>query len=123
MARIKGLSVTLKTYEQTGVDEFNEPVYTETVATVDNCLVGQPSEEEINNSVSMYGKAIEYMLAIPKGDTHNWVDAVVEWLDACGITHVCRTVGFPITGIEENIHPVMPWHMKVRLVSYEQSAD
>lgn len=114
MARIKGTSVTL--YEETiiGYDGFNDPIYQEDPVTVENVLVGEPSSDEILTSTSLFGKTISYMLAIPKGDTHDWVNKKVEWVDAYGITHKVQTFGHPITGIEANIPTALPWHMKMR---------
>ena len=114
MARIRGITVNL--YEQTiiGYDAFNAPIYSDEATMVDNVLVGQPTDDELTSSVSLYGKKIAYMLGIPKGDTHDWAEKTVEWVDAYGITHKCQTFGFPITGIEANLPARVPWHMKVR---------
>ncbi len=119
MARIKGTTVTLYEETVTGYDEFNAPIKRLTAEKIDNVLVGEPSTDDINTSVSLYGKKISYMLAIPKGDDHDWTDKVVEWTDAYGQTHRCQTFGVPITGIEENIPDQLPWHKKVRCASYE----
>lgn len=118
MARIKGITVIL--YEQTitGYDDFGAPIYEETPESVDNVLVGEPSTDDITTSTQLYGKKIEYMLGIPKGDTHDWTNKKVEWTDSYGITHTVMTFGFPITGIEANIPAQLPWHMKVRCEAY-----
>lgn len=118
MARITGIDVTLYVQEQTGTDPFGKPVYKETATTVSNVLVGQPNDDEILSSVSLYGKKIEYMLGIPKGDTHDWTDKKVEWTDSYGTKHTCQTFGFPITGIEANLPSQVPWHKKVRCAVY-----
>lgn len=122
MARIKGTTVTLYTERITGRDEFNTPIKELIPETVENVLIGEPSTDDITSSVSIYGKKITYMLAIPKGDTHDWVNKIVEWTDSYGKIHKCLTFGYPITGIEANIPAVMPWHMKVRAISYEQKS-
>ena len=109
---MRGTTVTLYELTQTGVDELGVPIYTETPVTVDNVLVGEPTTEDIATSTALYQKQIRYMLGIPKGDTHDWMDRKVSWTDSYGITHVCMTFGFPITGIEANIPT--KWHMKVR---------
>ena len=80
-------------------------------------LVGQPEAGDIVTSTDLYGKRILYMLGIPKGDTHDWVDKRVEWTDSYGRTITVKTFGFPITGIEANVPG--PWHMKVRCGAYE----
>lgn len=120
MGKIKGQTVTLYLEKVTGYDKFNAPIKELTSEKVENVLIGEPSTDDITSSVSLYGKKIQYMLAIPKGDSHDWTNKNVEWVDAYGVTHKCQTFGCPITGIEANIPAVMPWHMKVRAVSYEQ---
>lgn len=109
---MRGITVTLYAKTQSGSDPFGAPVYDETAQTVDNVLVGEPSTDDITTSTDLYGKSIDYMLGIPKGDAHEWKDAKVSWTDAYGRTIVCKTFGFPITGVEALIPT--PWHMKVR---------
>lgn len=113
---MRGLTVTLYEKELTGFDAFGSPIYAETPVDVDNVLVGEPSTDDITSSTQLYGKVIRYMLGIPKGDTHKWEDAKVEWTDAYGILHAVRTFGIPITGVEANIPT--KWHMKVRCEDY-----
>ena len=102
-----GYPVILHVRTQAGSDSFNNPVFTETTKTVANVLIGQPTTEDITTSISLYGKKIEYMLGIPKGNTDNWEDTVVEFFG-----QKWRTFGNTIQGIEENIPT--PWHRKVR---------
>lgn len=113
---MRGIIVTLYEQTQTGEDVFGVPVFTETPVEVENVLVGEPTTEDIETSTALYQKTIRYMLGIPKGDTHDWMDKKVSWTDAYGIEHICKTFGFPITGIEANI-PTR-WHMKVRCEDY-----
>ena len=116
MGRLHGITVTL--YNQTAVstDPFGAPVYAETAVDVQNVLVGQPTTDDITDATQIYGKVIRYMLGIPKGDTHDWVNKKVSWTDTYGIQHTVKTFGFPITGIE-NLIPG-DWHMKVRCEEY-----
>jgi hypothetical protein len=123
MARIRGTTVTLYEETITGYDSFNAPIKSLVPVEVENVLVGEPSTDDITSSVSMYGKKISYMLGIPKGDTHDWINKIVEWSYAYGHTFKCKTFGLPITGIEANIPSVLPWHMKVRCESYGESRD
>ncbi|MBR6114283.1 MAG: hypothetical protein IKQ10_03780 [Oscillospiraceae bacterium] len=109
---MKGITVKLWERTQTGTDAFNDPVYALTSTSVDNVLVGQPTTEEVTSSTDLYGKKIEYMLGIPKGDTHDWTDTAVEFF---GRTY--RTFGDVIEGIEANVPT--PWHKKVRVCRYE----
>lgn len=113
---MRGTVVTLFEKTKSGTDPFGNDVYTETAVQVPNVLVGEPTSDDIITSTQLYGKVIRYMLGIPKGDVHNWQDVKVQWSDAYGVMHVCRTFGLPITGIEDNIPT--PWHMKVRCEDY-----
>lgn len=105
---MKGVPVVLHVRTQTGVDAFNNPVFADSTVTVDNVLVGQPTTEEIDSTISLYGKRIEYMLGIPKGDAHIWEDSVVEFWG-----QRFRTFGMTIQGVEANIPT--PWSKKVRV--------
>ena len=107
-----GITVTLHIRTQTGTDAFNDPVYAETAVTVQNVLIGEPTTDEVTSSVELYGRKIEYMLGLPKGDSHNWEDATVEIFGK-----KFRTFGATIQGIEENVPT--PWHKKVRVCRYE----
>ena len=118
MARLQGTNVILYSEVQTGTDPFGVPIYEEVPNEIANVLVGEPSTDDITTSTQMYGKTIQYMLGIPKGDTHDWMDKKVSWTDAYGNTHTVKTFGFPITGIEANIPAQLPWHMKVRCEAY-----
>ena len=71
-------------------------------------LVGEPTTDDITSSISLYGKRIQYMLGLPKGDAHVWTDTEVEIF---GETY--RTFGDMIQGIEANVPT--PWHKKVRV--------
>jgi len=104
-----GVPVILHVRTQTGVDEMNNPVYSETLETVNDVLIGQPTTDDITSSIDLYGKRIEYMLGIPKGDSHDWEDTVVEFFG-----HRYQTFGVTIEGIEANV-PTR-WHKKVRVM-------
>lgn len=109
---MKGVAVVLYERVQTGTDSFNDPVYSMTPVTVENVLVGQPTTDEITSSIDLYGKKIEYMLGIPKGDSHDWENTTVEIFGES-----FQTFGATIQGIEENIPT--PWHKKVRVCRRE----
>ncbi len=113
---MRGITVTLYTTTETGRDALNNPIVTETAETVENVLVGEPSTDDYTSSVALFGKQIRFMLGIPKGDTHDWMDKKVTLTDAQGNTQTVHTFGFPIMGVEANIPG--PWHMKVRCEQY-----
>ena len=115
MRTIKGITVKIIEKTQTGVDDTDRPIYTEKKVDVDNVLVGEPSTDDITNEINLSGKLIAYVLAIPKGDTHNWVNTDVELPSPFeGRYH---TIGIPTAGIEENIP--LSWNKKVKLEAYE----
>ena len=109
---MRGVTVTLHVKTQTGVDGMNNPVYAVSKVQVANVLVGEPTTDEIDSSISLYGKKIHYMLGLPKGDTHVWTDTVVEIFG-----EEVRTFGDTIQGIEANVPT--PWHKKVRVMRCE----
>lgn len=108
---MKGMTIQLVELTQIGVDEFNAPVYSEELVDVDDCLVGQPSAEDVSNMLALYGKKIAYTIGIPKGDTHNWVDAEVVMFGAR-----FRTIGYPETGIQANIP--LRWGQNIKVERY-----
>lgn len=106
-----GVSITLYTETQTGTDEFNRPIYTETAVTVDNVLIGEPTTEDIINELNLSGKRLAYTLAIPKGDTNEWKDKKVAFFG-----ETFRTFGEPTQGIEDLIP--LSWNKKVKVERY-----
>lgn len=109
---IHGMTVTLWNKTQTGVDGFGQPIYSWTSKTVDNVLVGHPTAEERINELTLTGRSIEYTLGIPKGNTDDWENQIVEFFG-----HKYLTFGIPEQGIEANIP--MSWHKKVKCARYE----
>lgn len=107
-----GESVTLTVKTETGRDSFNNPTYSVTTVTVSNVLIGQPTAEEAQSSIDLYGKRCDYMLGIPKGDQHIWEDTTVSFWG-----HTFDTVGPMIMGIEANV-PTQ-WHHKIRVTRRE----
>lgn len=128
---MKGMTIYLVKKIQIGVDGFNQPIYIEgglfpanevypsgelypnpvMLEAVDDCLVGQPSTDDVTNTLALYGKKIEYTIGIPKGDTHNWVDTEIEFFGARW-----RTVGYPETGIQANIP--LRWGQNIKVERY-----
>lgn len=108
---MRGITVTLYNRTSDSTDEFNRPIYTETAITVDNVLVGQPTTDEITDTLNLTGKHLAYVLAIPKGDTNTWTDRTVEFFG-----EKFRTIGEPTMGIEHLIP--LSWNKKVRVERY-----
>lgn len=63
---------------------------------IENVLVGEPSSA-----------GTSYMIAIPKGDNHEWEDKIIKIFG-----RKFRTIGLAEQGIEENI-PLL-WHKKIK---------
>lgn len=105
---MRGITILLHVRTQTGVDALNNPVYTADTVSVDNVLVGEPSTEEITNSINFEGKRLAYVLGIPKGDDHEWTDTEVEFFG-----QRFRTFGAVVQGIEALVPT--PWHRKVKV--------
>lgn len=109
---MKGYDVILIQKTQTGTDPFGNPIYTETQETVKDCLIGQPSSDDVTSSVELYGKKVAYTIGIPKGDTNDWTDAEVVFFGKR-----FKTIGFPQEGIIENIP--LRWSKNVKVELYE----
>ena len=108
---MKTMTVQLVVKTQDGTDPFGALIETEEIVDVPGCLVGQPSTDEISQTLEMYGKQIAYVVGIPKGDTHTWVDTdVIIWGERF------KTIGFPQTGIQENIP--LSWGQNVKVERY-----
>lgn len=111
---MQGMTIQLVVKNQIGKDPFGAPIETEELIDVNDVLVGQPSSDEIVSAIQMYGKTISFILGIPKGDTHDWTDReVIIWGERY------RTIGFPETGIQENIP--LRWGQNVKVARYGQS--
>lgn len=110
-SNIKGISVVLYERVQNGEDAMKNPVFTEVPVAVKNVLVSPAGESDIVSDLQMWGKRSEYELSIPKGDTHNWEDARVDFFGKSW-----RTFGFPKECIEEMVP--LDWNRKVRVERY-----
>lgn len=107
-----GTSILLYSKQKTGEDEFGRPIYTETAETIENVLIGEPTGEEVIDTLNLTGKHLAYTLAIPKGDTHTWKDCKVEFFG-----ETFRVIGAPTQGIEHLIP--LCWNKKVKVERYE----
>lgn len=116
MGALHGITVQLYNRIQVGNDALNNPIVTYTAEDVDGVLVGQPTTSEIVESNDFYGKRLDLMLGIPKGDTHNWTNVLV------GINgNYYITFGYPMTGIQDLIP--LAWGQNVRAMRYEGDPD
>ena len=108
---MKGTTVKVLQKTVTGQNEMHEDVVTEKWIDVPDVLVGQPTTDDITSTLQLYGKRIEYVLGIPKGDTNDWTDTEVEiWGEKY------KTIGYPMTGESENIP--LRWGKNVKVERY-----
>lgn len=112
---LHGVPIQLKVKVQTGENRFGEPIFADDWETVEDVLVGLPSTEDLPAPGELNGRRVDYLLGIPKGDSHDWTDTEVELPAPFGGTY--RTVGFPIAGIDDLIP--LRWNRKVRVERVE----
>lgn len=93
MGRLKGMTVILIDRVKTGSDGFDRAIYADTEISVDNVLIGEPSSQEMVDTLELTGKRVAYTLGIPKGDTHVWEGRKVRFF---GGTY--QVIGAPVTG-------------------------
>ena len=111
---MRGITVTLYDRTETGKDALNHPIYAETAVQVDNVLVAPSSAIEVVEQISLNGRKGEYVMAIPKGHTHEWVSG--KKVSFFG--HDWRIIEMPEEGIEWLIP--LGWNKKVKVERYEQ---
>mgnify|MGYP006874858219 CR=1 FL=1 len=108
---MKTMTVQLAVKTEGAPDPFGMPTETEQLIDVPGCLVGQPSSDDIAQTMEMYGKKIAYVVGVPKGDVNSWVDTdVIIWGERF------RTIGYPETGIQGNIP--LKWGQNVKVERY-----
>ena len=93
-------------------DKTNRPIVTEKVTTVSGVLIAPVSTDDVVSDTNLSGKTEVYQIAIPKGDTNDWVDARVKFWGK-----TCRTIGIPEEGMDENIP--LKWNKKIKVERYE----
>ena len=107
-SQINGITVRLYEPIQTGVDAFKHPVYEDVPVDVKNVLVAPAETKDIIDELQLSGKRLEYILCIPKEDTHIWEDRTVEFYG-----QKWRTFGFPQTWIPGMVP--LDWNTKVKV--------
>lgn len=111
VSAIKGRTITLHEMIPDGVDDFNNPIMTENVVEVENVLIEPASNDAILSEIQMSGKHVVYYLHIPKGDTHNWTDAVVDFYGQSW-----KVFGDALI-YDEELTP-LSWNKKIKVESY-----
>ena len=108
---IRGITVTLYEKEETGRDDFGAPVFKETPVQVGNVLVGEPDAAAVVSELQLNGRRLAYVLALPKGDAHDWHNVTVEFWG-----QKFRAYGDVTEGIEALLP--LPWNKKVKVERY-----
>lgn len=111
MGKLKGITITLINKVETGKDPLGMPIYEDKEIDVANVLVSPINSTDVASDLELYGKYTVYELAIPKGDTNNWINQEVKFFG-----ERWRTVGEPTQGIEALIP--LAWNRKVRVEKY-----
>lgn len=113
MALIKGITVYLHVKTRSGVDDFNRQLYDEELVPIENVLVAPLAQDgdAALSEIALNTKSARYQLAIPKGDTHNWEDCIVDFFGA-----TWKSTGYSTLGIEDLIP--LDWNRKVVVERY-----
>ena len=109
---IKGIDVILHNFTEIGRDEFNYPIWDDQPITVSNVLVTPVSTADIIDGVNLNGKTAVYTLCIPKGDTNNWTNTIVEFYG-----EEWRTIGIPKQYIDDLVP--LSWNKQINVERYE----
>lgn len=109
---IRGMTITLYEKKEVGTDPFGKPITEEVPIEIDNVIISPALSDDVTTQLNVSGKKAEYTLGIPKGDTHQWEDAEVEFFG-----RRWKTFGIPIEGM---IHQIpLDWNKKVMVERYE----
>ena len=114
MSKIKGMTVTLFVRNQTGVDAFNAPIYSERAVDVENVLVSPASSTDVTDALNLTGRKAVYTLGIPKEDAHSWEGCKVRFFG-----QDWRVITIQQEGIAGNLPRRLPWNRKVLVERYE----
>ena len=112
MAKIVGIDVVLHQKTIDGYNDFNEPIYKDSKETIHNVLVAPTTSTDVIDENSLVGRKEVYTLAIPKGDTHDWENQIIEFWGK-----TWKSFGMSLEGIVENIP--LEWNKKVTVERYE----
>ena len=113
---IQGQSIVLYNRTVTGYNDFNEPIFTNTKTTVENCLIAPVSGDDIIDTHELEGRREVYTIALPKGDAHTWDNNIVEFWGKRW-----RVFGAPVEGMPENIP--LSWNKKITVERIDGTDD
>ena len=115
---MKGKKVVLINTVKVGTDSLNRPIYEEKETIVENVLYTPGASSDVISSTDLTGKKMVYTLAIPKGDTNDWKNCKVRFLESKNMSGMTfKSFGFPMEGIDDLIPG--QWNKKVTVELYE----
>lgn len=106
-----GTTVTLFEKREIGTDDFGAKIFEDVPISVENVLIAPVSSDDVLSKTDLEGKKGVYVLAIPKGDAHDWEDVEVEFFG-----QRWKSFGIPLEGMEEHIP--LQWNKKVTVERY-----
>ncbi len=109
---LKGESVVLIEKNDTGEkDEFGTTIFEDVETTIENVLINSSTASEVLDSTNFTGEKNLYTLAIPKSDTHDWINNHVRfWGKEWNV--ISETQGI------ESLTP-LDWNKKVVVERYD----
>lgn len=111
---MRGRTIQLYTQIQTGTDWSNRPIYEEALVDVNDVLINSPTAEDIAQTLDLFGKHVQYVLSIPKGDENDWTNKKV-FIPGYGMFRTITDVQY----MEENT-PTR-WNKEVKVERYGES--
>lgn len=112
MKTLKDFTITVKLYEKVeiGTDDFGVPTYSTFIEEIDHCLVAIGQHGQMTDNTNIQVALDTFTIAIPKGDTHDWRNSIVEF-NLGGVDFRCKTYGDYLLGYEDAM-PLM-WHKQI----------
>lgn len=109
---LKGEPVVLVERIDTGeTDEFGTTIFEDAETTIENVLINSSTASEILDTTNLTGSKNLYTLAIPKADSHDWMNNHVKfWNKEWNV--ISETQG------DEDMTP-LDWNKKVIVERYE----
>lgn len=112
MKSLKDFTISVKLHEKVldGADGFGVPTYTTHTEVINQCLVAIGQHGQLTNNNTIQVALDTFTIAIPKGDTHEWRNSIVEF-NLGGVDYRCKTNGDYLLGYEDAM-PLM-WHKQI----------
>lgn len=109
---IKGERVGLHIRRKTGTDEFNRPIFTDSIEIIDDVVIAPGGSADAVDSANITGMEERCTLYIPKGDAHKWENTKVDFHGK-----TWRTIGRP-QSYQQALLPLR-WDKVVQVTRHE----